>query len=171
MIDPEELANMARSTKLEQEVASILRSYTDEEKMNYVWIVMTKGNFHGKRTALFGLIPKIGLEKNSLEKILNYGLEVGDASSIDWWLQACANGLGTRNMIKIIRKKSGDLLCMTKVLYFLPRYIKRDDKKAKEELRLLINSIIREIASLRDKPEWIMRLEGQILNYSWINET
>ena len=123
-MDVAEYARLRRDTKRENEVADWLRGIKESERVKFLKELAELNAF-----AATILIRKSQLEPGSLAVFLRYGLKVGDASSVNWWIQATHAGLGPKKLLAELRSQiRTNPEGVDKALYFIPQYFVDDEK-------------------------------------------
>jgi hypothetical protein len=85
--------------------------------------------------------------KQSLEAILVRGLELGDASTVKYWIEAVIHGLGFRKVLRLVSERiSTDPESVIKAEYHLRKWIpegNRRDAEAYAALHQTVEQIMR----------------------------
>ena len=123
-MDVAEYAGLRRDAKRENEAAAWLRGIEESKRVRFLTELAELNAY-----AATILIRKSQLEPESLAIFLKHGLRVGDASSVNWWIEATHNGLGPKRLLDEIRSQiQSNPEGVEKALYFAPQYFSDDDE-------------------------------------------
>ena len=131
----EDIIGRPRDSTRERELARQLRELPVEQRYQFIQTLLIHHLAIGLKMARSCL-----RDKKHFEEILNIGLELGDASSILFWLECVVPKLGLRRVISILTAKLDDKpKAVGKALYWLPRFLRADDAKTKHALTALMD--------------------------------
>ena len=123
-MDVAEYARLRRDAKRENETAAWLRGLEEPERVGFLTELAELNAY-----AATVLIRKSQLGPKALAVFLKYGLRVGDASSVDWWIEATHRGLGPKKLVSEIRSQiQSNPEGVEKALYFVPQYFLNDEE-------------------------------------------
>jgi hypothetical protein len=112
-----------------------MKTISEEERLEFILILMQKRLQLAHELALKSL-----REKSSFYALLDQGLELGDASTIEWWLKATVPRIGFTSSAFYLRKMlDKNPKAVIKALYFIPSFLPEDNPRATaalEELNL-----------------------------------
>ena len=128
-MNPLEYASKPRDSKRESATLTWLRKQPEHDKFEFVWRVLRENAGLG-----LVLVEKSNLKPVYLEAILEFGFVYGDASTVRWWYEATADGLGTKKVINMVSKHLDDApLIVDKMIYWL----RPEEEKLKEKAAAL----------------------------------
>ena len=145
----EDYIGRRRDTVRERELASLLRKMPETERFEYIQQAIHKHISVGLQLANSCL-----QHKTYFLSLLRQGLENADASWIRWWLETVLPHLGARRVIiELTRyaKESPDAVWMA--LYWLPGLLPKEDCKAREQMKQLVQQLKTEHTEVRSEVE------------------
>jgi hypothetical protein len=105
-----------RDSKLQNEIAKQARGMAPDEAFEYI-------------RQLIAIDPKVGLQLSNrvlqkqkhLEALLREGLQIGNASTVRFWLEVLTKRLGFARVVEIIKERlPDDPKSIDRALYWLP---------------------------------------------------
>lgn len=132
--------NKPRDTKRERALARELRQLPEQVRYEFIEQILAQNN------VILGLhLAKSVLNnKKYFERLLDHGLNHGDASNIRWWLECVTPKLGARRVIAILKDEMpGRPTPVWLALYWLPSLIDSNPstQNAFEELSELAKTL------------------------------
>lgn len=150
----EDYATRLRDSKVERELAREVMKLPEPERLRFIDQLMNCGLPHCFPVGLW-LAKTCLKERQSLEAILNQGLERGDASTIKYWLDAVVQGLGFRRVVRLISERiATDPESAIKAEYHLRKWIPQNNQKDADafgDLHQAVEQIIRDDPSIEKK--------------------
>ncbi len=129
----EDYLGKSSDAKCERELAARLRQLPEEERFEYVQDALKYNRYIGLKLANNCL-----RQKRYFEILLEEGLAIEDASSMQLLLDAVMPRLGFDRVLSILEDSNRvSPESVDKALYWLPRSLPKDDKEAKQRLKAL----------------------------------
>lgn len=140
-IHVEDYAPKLRDTKVEKELASEVKNLPEAERLQFINDLMYCGLPHCFPVALW-LAKTCLKERESLEAILNQGLERGDASTVKYWIETVIHGLGFRRVVRLVSERiATDPESVIRAEYHLRKWIPKDNQKAADAFAALQQAV------------------------------
>ena len=123
-----EYARGRRDSKKETALAQRLRELPEDERFALIYECLQY------RTVLGLSLATSCLQKPMyFQQILEQGLQRADASAIRFWLECAVPRLGVRRVLHVLTQTlETNPGAVEKALYWLPRFMPRDDERAME---------------------------------------
>jgi hypothetical protein len=150
----EDYAPRLRDSKVERELASEVMKLPEAERLQFIDELMNCGLPHCFPVGLW-LAKTCLKERQSLEAILNQGLERGDASTVKYWLEAVVHGLGFRRVVRLISERiATEPESVIKAEYWLRQWVPQDNQKDADAFAALhqaVEQIMRDDPTIETK--------------------
>jgi len=119
-----------RASVKERELAHRLRQLPEEERFQLIWNLIQ----HSHIGLLFA--KQCIRETKHFQTILERGLDVADASSIQWWLDCVVSALGVRRVLTTLKRTlTTNGLGVYKAVYYMRSVAPNMDQEALAVLR------------------------------------
>ena len=133
---PSDFMNSPFDSKLENELKKQLKNLPEIVRLNFI-----KECFEYNKPKYPKLL-KVAISCISnheyVKEILIIGLKIADASRIQYWVELGVKKLGELKYIKFLKNNVSEFpLSVDKSIYWLPRYINRDNEKVNAEFNAL----------------------------------
>ena len=132
-----------------RELAASLRTRPEGERFEFIQCLLPRHPVLALQLANASL-----RERCHFESLLQQGLKTADASSIQFWLEAIVPRLGARRVLSTLESTvETDPDAVDKALYWLPRFLPKEDAEARMQMKQLVQQLKTEHAETRSDVE------------------
>ena len=123
-------ASILRDTQVEKDIAKKLRQLDETDAFQFVLDMLDVNEF-----VALELAQKCLRTKDYFVRLLRLALERGTACSMEIWLRCVVARLGVRKVLdELTHLVDSQTVGISKMLFFLPRYVDENDSKSTEIL-------------------------------------